>query len=79
MYEPTLQDIAWAKRTVTLLKNGGVWGCSWGMYQINKTEKKVELLMVNPAFAKDELNDLFHMTEQTFKAIGYTVDQTGGN
>lgn len=74
-YIPTEADITWAKSTIKLLADGGVWGCSWGAYVVNKTEKTVTLTMRNDMLPKDYVDDMHEKTIATFKAIGYTVKE----
>lgn len=72
-YIPTEEDVIWAENLIRLVRHGGTWGCSWGVYSIDHEDKKVRLIIPNPQFPEELFEDMQHKTEQTFKAIGYEV------
>lgn len=78
-YQPTEADLAWARNLIYFLKDGGLWGCSWGVYKINKEERVIELQTVSPDFSPEALSDLLHKTEQMFNALGYKVTRRTAN
>lgn len=47
-WEPTDSDIAWQRNVLTLLKDGAVWGTSFGIFKVNKSDKTVELTQGDP-------------------------------
>lgn len=74
-YKPTTADLNWAKMTVGMLKDGGHWGCSWGLYRIDKTSKVVTLTEKTPWFPEEAFKENHLKTKVVFKAIGYDVTE----
>ncbi len=43
---PGLGDLNWCRRTFALIKEGGIWSCSAGVFRVWKSEQRVELVAV---------------------------------
>ena len=72
-YAPTESDLRWCRELVDLLKDGGIWGCDWGIYRIYKKDKKLEMETVNPLMAAGEFAENHARTVKAFGMIGWEV------
>ena len=76
-YIPNQDDLNWVKNITNLVKDGGIWGCWWGAYILDQKNQK---LVLNNLVSDDpNVGEMLHRTEQTFEAIGWTVDHSKAN
>lgn len=67
-WEPSDSDVRWLAGIIELLKDGGVWGTSSGIFRIKKTNKIAQLVM-------GDFDD--EQTQRTVKVLvkmGYVVE-----
>ena len=72
-YNPKPEDIAWARMTVGVLRDGGHWGCSWGLYRVDKASKTITLIEKMPHFPHGDFLENHRKTVAVFGKIGYEV------
>lgn len=70
MWQPSPDDIAWARMMIRITKNGGMWGSSIGIYKMDHTNKKLILTNKSPIFSQEQHD----MNVTCFGKIGYKVE-----
>jgi hypothetical protein len=73
-WQPDELNIDWAESMLVPLKAQAMWGCDWGIYNVDKEAKTLTLTNLAPINDEAWVVDMFHKTKKTFKEIGYTVD-----
>ncbi|MGW8177939.1 MAG: hypothetical protein ACWGQW_03980 [bacterium] len=73
-WHPGKPEIAWAEGMLDPLRDQAMWGCSWGVYDINKDTKTLTLKSLAPIQDDLYLKDMLYKTKKTFKAIGWSTD-----
>jgi hypothetical protein len=73
------RNISWAKAMLAPLKAQAMWGCDWGIYNVDKEAKTLTLTNLAPFDSDGESDeawviDMLHKTKKTFAEIGYAVD-----
>lgn len=74
-YIPTKEDTNFLLNTISLLRDGGVWGipASGMMYRIDK--RNMRLVLVTPAWDETPLTMLSHHRNTAIcKAIGWKIE-----
>ncbi len=72
-YEPSEIDLQWGRMMVNILKDRGHWGCDWGLYQLDQVDKRVILILRNPAYPEELFQENHAKTIKCFGAIGWEV------
>lgn len=79
-WTPSASDIAWCNDLLRKLNEGGIWGTSIGIYQVNHAKKTLTLLFKSLSFDQDlhKRNIAALRNIAAFKCCGYTVKETAG-
>jgi hypothetical protein len=66
-WEPSDSDLAWCRDLLSIIKDGGVWGCDAGIYRMDHADKKMTRV------AKGSNEKMHEMNVVAFGKIGYEV------
>lgn len=70
-WEPSQADLAWTKRLIDTLNDGGLWGTSEGAFKIDKIDKVLLYAGLK--------GQIFHRVSKCAERLGYTVRHISDN
>jgi hypothetical protein len=70
MWTPRPSDIEWAKNFVLMLKDGGAWGNSFGVYKLDRKKKTLKLIEVFDERWREAIHD---RSVLVFAELGWKV------
>lgn len=71
-WQPSKSDIEWVRRTLSMIKEGGHWITSEGVYQVDHRLKTLTLIQGYKA-------QIFHRTAKVLPLIGWTMSDPAVN
>jgi hypothetical protein len=69
-WTPRPSDIEWAKNFVLILRDGGVWGNSFGVYKINHKKKVLKLIGIFDERFRESIHD---RSVKVFAELGWKI------
>jgi hypothetical protein len=69
-WKPRPSDIEWARNFVLILKDGGIWGNSFGVYRLERKSKTLRLIEVINEHLREEIHD---RSVKVFAELGWKV------
>lgn len=71
-WQPSQSDIEWVRRTLGMIKEGGHWVTSEGVYQVDHRLKTLTLIQGYKA-------QIFHRTAKVLPLMGWTMSDPAVN
>jgi hypothetical protein len=69
-WKPRPSDVEWARDLILILKDGGGWGNSFGIYKLDKKEKTLMLIEVFDERWRETIHD---RSIKVFAELGWKV------